>query len=996
MNDTIEKFYCDVLSDEKFKNSLAKKLNNVIDEADLKNFLEVNVMPLAKKLGYNFTCEELLNYEKEIARKRGLDASMLENIVGGFLPGFTKFASVISLATIGLGFLSPTSQPVYAEPPAASQETSVSEDSHQSEKLSQQVISSDEHILVKSDSYDDNKVETDETSTSNETNINRDSNYVFPAELKELNLFEDNNLDRLTVGIVAYLETENEGRNTYNYFKGIIENAEIMRAFAGVKTVLLNENDEKERQLGTINRLREIRTTMENNNLQKLEFYGFILGLENAYRVNVARQIADAFIEENRAAIENQMNNSLSTNAGISGTANLDGVELSASFKVKSSEGRREKQHYNTSWGVEIGVSGELSAAVASLSVDGKVSIMHALVYQSLEQLLDTDLKQGNTTTLSFRSSEFRDVKKVRQDMQKKEKELLAMTATSLESWAQICGLISQNTRVKLPDLTQTQTPNSEFSVDASAEIKAEIDTFTKLGISVSGSYNKTITVVNHPTLNLINNDCTLSETAGSLENALKILNVGNFKKWQEVKAMTDESTDLITHGIILNALIGDLNDYNHALSVMANSSATKQQHKDAAERKHNIEKRWLTSNLFSQLKNSRLDMLKVSIATALQLKSVDENDTLGVQFNNLYNQIEVLAKMVVFSNSHLESKKKAEYGTTYKANTKGISGSMSFEIPEVGSVTTTLSYSLTDSEFSDESCEDLIIDISFPTLGKGVVDTYAIEKTLDKVIDILSKSDEPFAKNLKAAVVAVKPKFDTFTEVAESPLNTLSDKLLGQSILKGGSTLSICLTAPVSNNTSDTQLPNQELYAQPDTPWILKCIKSSETKSIGVDIKKTPIGISVGSSVNKYSIIIGNDTLNLPISKFNVFELGLKDRTSKKDVSELWTNFTNGQRPQFEEIFVNIAQREGNLMYELQRIFNDIIIGIENSSKTEQEKRILFEETFELFDELINISCPDFADERTEVTYSNTLNIFFKILKLNFVYNYMPKLNKL
>ncbi len=77
----IKKFYERALEEGRFNSELFKELKTFSTENELKDFLKDKILSIAKEMGYNFSVEELLTYEKEAVHK--IKEYQLENINGG-------------------------------------------------------------------------------------------------------------------------------------------------------------------------------------------------------------------------------------------------------------------------------------------------------------------------------------------------------------------------------------------------------------------------------------------------------------------------------------------------------------------------------------------------------------------------------------------------------------------------------------------------------------------------------------------------------------------------------------------------------------------------------------------------------------------------------------------------------------------------------------------------------------------------------------------------
>ena len=65
MNNEVKKFYKYLSRNTLLQKKLQEGLKNIHTEQDFKNFIKLEIIPLAKELNYKVTQEDLINYEKE-------------------------------------------------------------------------------------------------------------------------------------------------------------------------------------------------------------------------------------------------------------------------------------------------------------------------------------------------------------------------------------------------------------------------------------------------------------------------------------------------------------------------------------------------------------------------------------------------------------------------------------------------------------------------------------------------------------------------------------------------------------------------------------------------------------------------------------------------------------------------------------------------------------------------------------------------------------------
>ena len=65
----IKNFYEGAIAQEKFSSEFWNELKKISTKEDLETFIEEKVQPVAKKMGYDFSTEELLQYEEKMVQK---------------------------------------------------------------------------------------------------------------------------------------------------------------------------------------------------------------------------------------------------------------------------------------------------------------------------------------------------------------------------------------------------------------------------------------------------------------------------------------------------------------------------------------------------------------------------------------------------------------------------------------------------------------------------------------------------------------------------------------------------------------------------------------------------------------------------------------------------------------------------------------------------------------------------------------------------------------
>ncbi len=402
--------------------------------------------------------------------------------------------------------------------------------------------------------------------------------------------------------------------------------------------------------------------------------------------------------------------------------------------------------------------------------------------------------------------------------------------------------------------------------------------------------------------------------------------------------------------------------------------------------------------------------MLKAGISLASTLRCVKDlgnNETAQESFKELYSQLDTLSRMQTFTKSLRSSKKSAEFSTKHNADFFGASGSVALNIPGAGESSINISYSNTNSDFADDTCQDVTVDIKLPVIGNDIIGQEVLRETLSSLQTKLLSSSHHSAVVIGNAIKLLNTRFEPSLRALDygtnegfsSAVEKTAEKVveLGDgSGIKNYVTLSFYLTKSPSAGETDIALPGEAFSKEPTIPFLLKRVKSTESKAVKVSASVDELGFEASASVGRSASVIGTHSLNFPASRFNAFAFGMQDRAQKKDVSELWIGFKNGQKGQFKEIFKNIAEDAHNIRYELQCMYNSVLRGVDSNSKLNPIKRATLKNTVNSAFANFLSACKAFSGDGSEENFTSTSAALDEVLKLNFEHNYMADYNKL
>ncbi len=97
----ISEFYKKLEQSGNVDSTLREKIQRIKNEDDLRKIIEDEIIPLSRKMGMDFTSDELMDYEKRVSRT--LSDTELENISGGLSNKGLFLGGLVSLMFLGLG-----------------------------------------------------------------------------------------------------------------------------------------------------------------------------------------------------------------------------------------------------------------------------------------------------------------------------------------------------------------------------------------------------------------------------------------------------------------------------------------------------------------------------------------------------------------------------------------------------------------------------------------------------------------------------------------------------------------------------------------------------------------------------------------------------------------------------------------------------------------------------------------------------------------------------
>lgn len=103
----VKSFYKAAVAQKEFNSDFWNEVKEISTEDELETFIEEKVQPVAKKMGYDFSTKDLLDYEKQMARK--ITEQQLEAVSGGASAKSWALGGIFSLMALGAGIAGTTS-----------------------------------------------------------------------------------------------------------------------------------------------------------------------------------------------------------------------------------------------------------------------------------------------------------------------------------------------------------------------------------------------------------------------------------------------------------------------------------------------------------------------------------------------------------------------------------------------------------------------------------------------------------------------------------------------------------------------------------------------------------------------------------------------------------------------------------------------------------------------------------------------------------------------
>lgn len=811
-----------------------------------------------------------------------------------------------------------------------------------------------------------------------------DLNKNFNNSKIKLDLFEDDNLDVALDKLVSF-SLEEEGSVTgfdIDKNKLVREKMESLNRYLKTDSNMTNKNG---KEMEILNRLNDINKEMDKDDLNSIDDFCLSMkAMKDAYSTSISRRTADEILNKNRKKIESHMSDySADKNVKASLKVGIKTVEAGLAQDIKKSEKSTDNSFYTVSIGGNTRMSfGTDICKAIKADVGENVGITKSIIFNSLEQYLDSGKMPD---IICVEGTDINKVLSSRDKMKAKEKKLLSDFNIYIESYLKAVNIIPDSVYVKWPDITKTdggqKAKTETFGIDSTVSI------LESLGFKVSVERNSTDIKKSHLYLELLKEDCSPVGVSKSEDIKKFISRVDKksdkyeWKKYKEVKKLVEE--DKQSPSGVASLILGDLRRYNHALSVLSSDREDKEIEDSEKVVKHDIEKRWLSERFKILRKKGRAEMLKSAIIVSTYLRDYANTDEEINLFKSLYEEINRLTKLQEFS----KRKKNDKFDLTRTVKRYNVDGKINIDIPSVGDVNATLTYSnIKGAPF--ESGKEINFSIRIPS---NEISRKVVDKVLDKISALDKKLSENDSIDLNSEII--QASFGLLENIAIPSLNKLGFNvptgILDKINVKEYSTISFNMRNIEKNNkeTDVIPLPSSKLIIRDRDKMALKYVRRTDLREAKIDLNAADcLDVKATSQRGKNNSYLGDDTLSFIINRYNVFAMGQEDRKGKEnEKSDLWIDMRENNKNTFKNIVKNVSKEDSNVRYELQNMYNSLMKRTKNNGvKTNCERKYK-----EFLDACDNLSAGD------ENQYESAFILLDDILNLNYKYVFLPQYNR-
>ena len=282
----IRDFYKTAVVQKELNSDFWNDVKKISTEGELKVFIEEKVQPVAKKMGYDFSTKDLLDYEKQIARR--ITEQQLEAVSGGVSAKNWALGGMFSLMALGAGIVGTTN--------SASAELTTQDVAKSTEVMESEIV---KNVEVSKTSPIQNKEESEEAKEDEENSHASVDGNVRKKDIPAVNAEQ-------AVAETSGLGTEQSavGPSDLRTVQAASDTSDLVTAQAATKVdpkevfETRKLTDEQQLYVYEALNLQEAYALLKSGVVENVRFYGNIMEIET---VNGIRRYTsdkgDAFIE---------------------------------------------------------------------------------------------------------------------------------------------------------------------------------------------------------------------------------------------------------------------------------------------------------------------------------------------------------------------------------------------------------------------------------------------------------------------------------------------------------------------------------------------------------------------------------------------------------------------------------------------------------------------------------------------------------------------------
>jgi hypothetical protein len=803
------------------------------------------------------------------------------------------------------------------------------------------------------------------------------NNFLVATKLAIENVTDPSNLD---FSISAKFASNPQLRD---YFSYILLQLDIMQHLP-VRS--LSDKDFAKAFMNLLKTLKESNLLLRYNYAipASYPFTNFIYNAVRVQQVMLARYVTNQVFENLRGSVEqdvlSQTNSAdVSLTAGVEGV--VPGVDVALANTAFTNSGTTSSSFYTVNIGDKSRISITADAKIAGIEAGVSCEAMKSLVFYSLEQLIDS-----GTPNIVIAPADLKRLIANRSEMQERERELLRRFG-ELEGFYKICHVIPQRAYIDWVDISGTAPIDTTSTYSISGDIATKLAQMCEISLvrTISEKFYKQ----HKGMLSLLTNDCNVAR--GLTQADVECLLGEEYNISKQIGSVQMLYGSLVAYNAILEQLANDhattaakelkksKHEYEKLLLPKSGFFGPKIPGRKGVlragvttacamrEASTNPEERVIFRKLHTQLE--RLRQLsefaqnkrhQISVERVVKGKSVSTSGVLNFEIPLIGT---IKTRLSLYSNS----------GSPF-LDENGDFAEVRFVVPKSNSVVdAALGLTQKMKKFADKvkevSQEQLFAELAnvaesgsaFLDIAKSINSESTVDSLVSWIPGIFSDGAYEVAVKLKKIRANVGGDeaggagagagtggvevgagagagVDGGTEAGGAEIGT------GE----GGAEAST--SAEVANHsTVQLPLPKQKFIERTHDAWIPIQVQAIAGVSTHIGANFGVVGATVATNHGSVRNIVCGDSLCSIISKYNALRLGQSGGATKhkggdgadaattvdkSSISEparfcqAWGAFLAAQSAPLCDVFVNICKDSSNARYELQCLFNDVMIG--------------------------------------------------------------------